>query len=53
MLAVMMMLFTRKLNKKIYNADDRSGHGGGEAEGQCIYKYIYIYIYIVNRNEVR
>ena len=35
-MAVMIMLFTTELNKDIYNADDWSGHGGREAEGQWI-----------------
>ena len=36
MMAVMVMLYTTVLSTKIKNADGRSGHGGGEAEGQWI-----------------
>ena len=40
-MAVMVMLYTTVLSTKIRNADGRSGHGGGEAEGQWIFpKYI-------------
>ena len=35
-MAVMVMLYTTVLSTKIRNADGRSGHGGGEAEGQWI-----------------
>ena len=34
MMAVMVMLYTTVLSTKMKNADGRSGHGGGEAEGQ-------------------
>ena len=36
MMAVMVMLYTTVLSTKMKNADGRSGHGGGEAEGQWI-----------------
>ena len=36
MMAVMVMLYTTVLSIKMRNADGRSGHGGGEAEGQWI-----------------
>ena len=36
MMAVMVMLYTTVLSTKMRNADGRSGHGGGEAEGQWI-----------------
>ena len=35
-MAVMVMLYTTVLSTKMRNADGRSGHGGGEAEGQWI-----------------
>ena len=38
MMAVMVMLYTTVLSTKMKNADGRSGHGGGEAEGQWIIK---------------
>ena len=37
MMAVMVMLYTTVLSTKMRNADGRSGHGGGEAEGQWIF----------------
>ena len=36
-MVVMVMLYTTVLSTKMRNADGRSGHGGGEAEGQWIY----------------
>ena len=36
MMAVMVMLYTTVFSTKMKNADGRSGHGGGEAEGQWI-----------------
>ena len=35
-MAVMVMLYATVLSTKMRNADGRSGHGGGEAEGQWI-----------------
>ena len=48
-MAVMVMLYTTVLRTKMRNADGRSGHGGGEAEGQWI---IQINIVEVCRMEV-
>ena len=43
-MAVMVMLYTTVLSTKMKNADGRSGHGGGEAEGQWYSLYIPAYI---------
>ena len=40
MMAVMVMLYTTVLSTKMKNADGRSGHGGGEAEGQWILYFL-------------
>ena len=44
-MAVMVMLYTTVLSTKMRNADGRSGHGGGEAEGQWIFPSYVPYIF--------